>query len=137
MSEQKRTYEEAVEISVKWWSEKAFDTMLNQNNGDDSENCGMAFMLMNLVSSKAQEKVTPETKQKFEQKLTEILLSKKGEHRYANQLDVDYHPNRNLAEACAFAGVDEYCLPCKTFTFIDENNIVRGRYQYGGAWFEL
>lgn len=86
MSQQKRTYEEAVEISVKWWSQKAFDTPLNQNNGDDSEHGGLAFMFMNFVSIKAQQKVTPETKQKFESKLSEILLSKKDQGRYSNQL---------------------------------------------------
>jgi hypothetical protein len=137
MGTQKRTYEEAVNISVKWWSEKAFATLFNQNNGENSENGGMTFMLMNMVASKAQAKVDTETIEKFEKKLTEILLSQKGKPKYANELEVDYNPNHNLSHACAFAGVDTYCLPCKTFTYIDENNAVKGRYQYGGAWFEL
>lgn len=138
MSNEKRTYEEAVEITIKWWLEKSFETLLNQNNGDDSEHGGMSFMLMNMVSAKAQERNTPEMIDKFKSKLTEILLSKKGEHGiYGNQLDVDYHPNKILHDACNFSGVDAGCLPIKTFTRIEADNMVRGRYQYGGAWFEL
>ena len=137
MSTEKRTYEEAVEITVKWWSEKSFETLLNQNNGDDSEHGGMAFMLMNMVSVKAQERNTPEMIEKFQTKLKEILLSKKGEGHYGNQLDVDYHPNKILYDACQFSGIDSGCLPIKTFTRIESDNKIRGRYQYGGEWFEL
>ena len=138
MSEQKRTYEEAVEITVKWWCEKSFETPLNQNNGDDSEQGGLGFLLMNMLSSKAQSKTTPEMIEKFKSKLTEILLSKKGMPGiYGNQLDVDYHPNKILSDACKFSGIDESCLPIKTFTRIEQDNMVRGRYQYGGPWFEL
>lgn len=137
METEKRTYEEAVDIMVKWWSEKAFDTLLNQNNGDNSPDGGIVWALMNTVSMQAQNTVTSEKKQKFEKKLTEILLNKKGLGRWHNELDVDYHPNDNLYQACKFAGINTLCLPCKTFTFIDKDNSVQGRYQYGGAWFKI
>ena len=133
----KETYEDAVIKSVMWWSEKSFSTALNQNNGDKSDSGGFGFLLMNMVASHAQNEVTPDKIKKFEEKLTEILLAAKGQGRYANELDVDYHPNRNLQEACQYAEINTFCLPCKTFTYIDNENIVNGRYQYGGEWFKL
>jgi hypothetical protein len=43
-----QTLEVAVQKIVKWWSQKAFRTPLNQNNGDNSEHGAMAFMLINF-----------------------------------------------------------------------------------------
>jgi len=134
MENQVRTYAEAVEICVNWWSEKSFNTPLNQNNGDDSAQGGMAFLLMNMLSSSAQSETTPEKIAAFKSKLTELLMAKEGKE---NLLHVDYHPNALLTEACEFAGVRPSCLPCKTNTSINKNNQVEGRYQYGGAWFKL
>lgn len=131
------TYEDAVLKSVMWWSEKSFTGKLNQNNGDDSPNGGMSFLLMNMVSQNAQKAVTPDKVKKFEEKLTKSLLALKGKGRYSNELHVDYHPNSILYDACMFAEIDPMCLPCKTFTYIDNENIVNGRYQYGGEWFKL
>lgn len=133
----KRTYAEAVELSVKWWSKKAFQTPMNQNNGDDSENGAMSFLLMNMVSMNAKKTISTENIKKFEAKLTEILLEAEGKGKHINNLDVDYHPNKNLSDACQFAGVDPSCLPCKTYTFINDKNEVEGHYQYGGEWFIL
>ena len=132
-----RTYKEAVKISVDYWVEKSFKTPLNQNNGDKSTNGDMSFMLMNMLSLDSQKNVTFEQIEKFKSKLTEILLEHEGQGRGANELDVDYDPNENLAQACKFAQISTSCLPCKTFTFIDNDNKVIGRYQYGGDRFEL
>ena len=132
-----RTFEEAVKITVDWWIEKSFNTPLNQNNGDNSEMGGMAFMLMNMLSSKAQEDNTSDKVEKFRKELTNVLMEGKGKGRYATQLDVDYGPNHLLSKACSLSGVNSGCLPCKTFTFINEENMVEGRYQYGGEWFKL
>lgn len=132
-----RTYKEAVEIMVNWWIEKSFHTLFNQNNGDDSPQGGFGFALMNSLSMKANDKVTPENIEKFKNKLTELLLLQEGEGRWANQLDVDYDVYGMLAEACEFADISKFCIPIKTFTYIDENNVVNGRYQYGGEWFEI
>lgn len=134
---EKRTYEEAVEIMIDWWVKKSFETSLNQNNGDDTDTGGMAFLLMNMVSMQAQEKVTPIKIENFKSALTIILLQQEGKGEWANELDVDYHPNENLSKACEMSGVDSRCLPIKTFTRIDKDNIVRGRYQYGGDWFAI
>lgn len=133
----KRSYKEAVEITVKWWSEKSFKTLLNQNNGDDSDNGGMMFLLMNMVSMNAKENITKEKISKFEEKLTELLLSVEGMGMFNNELSVDYSPNRKLREACTFAGINASCLPCKTHTYINDNNEIEGQYQYGGEWFTI
>lgn len=134
---QARTYKEAVEIMVRWWSEKSFKTPMNQNNGDDSPNGGIAFLLMNRAATIAQANVSEEQIQKFESKLTEILLLAEGKGYHATMLDVDYDPNRPLQEACNHAGISTRTLPVKTFTRINEKNKVEGRYQYGGDWFIL
>jgi len=133
----KRSYKEAVEITVNWWVEKSFATPLNQNNGDNSDNGGFGFLLMNMVAGNAQKEVTDDKIEKFKSKLTELLLANEEKGRYAKKLDVDYHPNQMLSDACQFAEINSSCLPCKTFTFINNENEVEGRYQYGGEWFKL
>ncbi len=132
-----RSYKEAVEINVKWWSEKTFNTPMNQNNGDDSPSGGLTFLLGNMLAEKAKSKTTPAHIAKFEEKLTELLLTKEGKHKLHTSLDVDYHPNELLREACIYAEVNTDCLPIKTFTRITDKNQVEGRYQYGGDWFLL
>lgn len=127
---QNQSLEQAVSKVVKWWSQKAFRTPMNQNNGDDSPNGGLAFMLMNLNASKAQESVSEEKIEKFEAKLTEILLSESNS--YGRTLDVDYGPCRQLYEAAVHAELDPGCFPCKTVTWIDESNKATAKYQYGG-----
>lgn len=126
----KQTYEEAVLKTVMWWSDKAFRTPLNQNNGDDSHQGSMIFMLQNMVSTKAQDTATPEKIKKFENKLTELLMNKSG---YEVILDVDYHPCELLATAATFAGIDTGCFPCKSYTTITKSNEVFAKYQYGNS----
>lgn len=125
-----QTLEQAVAKVVKWWTNKSFRTPLNQNNGDNSEHGFLAFMLMNMSSSKAQESVTEEKIQLFEQKLTEILLA--APNSYRRTLDVDYNPCVELAEAAEYAGLDSGCFPCKSVTWISESNKATAKYQYGG-----
>lgn len=134
---QERTYKQAVKITVDWWIEKSFNTPMNQNNGDDSSTGGIAFVLMNELSSDAQSSTNQESIEKFRTKLTELLLAKEGANHFHNQLDVDYHPNGILRLACEYADVNPMLLPIKTFTRINDENYVEGRYQYGGDWFKL
>jgi hypothetical protein len=135
MSEQKRTYAEAVELMVKWWSEKSFKTALNQNNGDPSIAGGMAFIMGNMVADKAKEGATPEKIKAFEDKLTELLMPGETGGRWDREIDVDYHAWGILEEAFTHAGISSNCAPIKTFTYINAQNEIEGRYQYGGAWF--
>jgi len=126
------TFENAVKKVVKFWSEKSFNTPLNQNNGDDSESGGLAFILKNLVASDAQSDVSPDNIEKFETKLTELLYKQK-DNRYKLDLDVDYHPCSVLSEAVDFAGLNEMCLPCKTWTTINMQTFeAKASYQYRG-----
>ena len=137
MSEQKRTYAEAVKIMVDWWYEKSFRTTMNQNNGDPSIAGGKAFLLGNALADKAKEAATPEKIKAFENALSNILLS--GEHggRWDRELNVDYHPNEILDRAAEASGIDPSCFPIKTFVYINSANEIDGRYQYGGAWFKI
>lgn len=132
-----RTYKEAVEIMVNWWIEKSFHTLFNQNNGDNSPQGGLGFALMNSLSMQANDKVTPEKIEKFKSKSTKLLLLQEGKGRFANQLDVDYNVHGMLAEVCKFSDISEFCIPIKTFTYIDDDNTINGRYQYGGEWFKI
>ena len=133
----KRSYKEAVEITVNWWVKKSFKTQLNQNNGNKSDNGGIGFLLMNLVAVNAQKEITEDKIEKFKSKLTELLLANEEKGRYAKELDVDYSPNQLLSDACRFAEINSSFLPCKTFTFINNENEIEGRYQYGGEFFKL
>ncbi len=135
-----RTYEEAVKIMVDWWVEKSFKTINNQNNGDDS---ALTSMLMNVNSMLAQDQITTDKIDRFSTKLTELLLKEndffinKYGFKYEALLSVDYNPNKPLQEACEYAEIKNGCLPCKTFTRINKDNIIEGRYQYGGDWFKI
>lgn len=133
----KRSYKEAVELTVNWWIEKSFNTPLNQNNGCGTENNGMMFMLMNMVSMSAQDRNTPDKIEKFKTELTNLLIEVEGKGKYSNELSVDYNPNSLLRNACELSGIDVACLPCKTFTYINKENEVEGKYQYDGEWFKL
>lgn len=137
MSELKRTYFEAVEIMVKWWSEKSFHTALNQNNGDPSPAGGLGFLLGNMLADKAKETITPEKIEVFETVLTNLLMDGKYEGSWGRECSVDYDPNTILNDACKAAGINTACLPIKTFTYINAQNEVEGRYQYGGEWFKI
>jgi len=129
----KQTFEEAALKCVMFWSDKSFRTSLNQNNGDDSPNAGIGFMLMNMLSLTAQETVTEEKIKKFENKLVELLVEtkKRGAAKWEMELDVDYHPSKLLEEAANFAEIDPQCFPCKTWTQIDDDNVATAKYQYG------
>lgn len=137
MSEQKRTYAEAVEIMVKWWSEKSFATPLNQNNGDNSPAGGLGFILGNMLADKAKEGATPEKIAAFEAALTRELLGREHEGIWRKALEVDYHPNDILADAAELSGIDTRCFPIKTYVQINKNNEIEGKYQYGGSYFKL
>lgn len=131
----KRTYEEACKLVANWWAEKSFETLLNQNNGDDSPTGGMVFMLQNMVSMEAKKDVSEEKIEKFKNKIVELLLLENNEWR--QMLQVDYHPDRILGEACKFAEINEMVLPCKSYTVIEKDNTVKGSFQYQGKLLEV
>lgn len=132
-----KTYQQAVERVVTFWVEKSFNTPFNQNNGDDSEHGGMAFMLMNLVAAQAQTTVSPLKIEAFRKHLTNSLLANESDLQKRTWLGVDYHPCELLADSAEFAGLNPGCFPCKTITRIDQNNNATAKYQYGGQWIEL
>lgn len=127
-----QTYEQAVNKTVQFWVEKSFKTLMNQNNGDDSPNGGMVFMLMNMASMSAKKTIDDGKIKLFESKLTELLMSIETESQWRRFLDVDYHPCEILRESATFAGIDTRCFPCKTWTRIENDNSVTAAYQYGG-----
>jgi hypothetical protein len=131
----KQTFEDAVLKTVLWWSEKAFQTSMNQNNGDDSLGGGMTFLLMNMVSQKAKENITKDNIFIFERELSRLITENKTE--FGITLDVDYHPCDILSEACKLAQIDPSCLPCKSCTRIDKDNNAYAKYQYGGTFKQL
>lgn len=124
---------EQIEKVAEWWAVRTFDCALNQNNGDDSEHGGLAFMMMNILSMQAKDKAPSDARGKFKAAIVERLS--KGDGYQALLLDVDYHPNEGLATACKLAGIDPAMLPIKTHTqFDNEKGEFIGRYQYGGKF---
>jgi len=132
-----QTFEDAVLKTVMFWSDKSFRTSFNQNNGDDSPNGRMAFMLMNFVANKAQESVSDDKIKMFEDKLTELLKEDHEQVKWGLELSVDYNPCDKLYLAAKFAGIDPSCFPCKTFTRIEKDLSVTAKYQYGGQFIKL
>lgn len=126
----KNTKEQAIEKTVDFWVEKSFRTPLNQNNGDDSQNGGMMFMLMNMVSSSAKETISEEKIDKFKSKMSEIMMNADPIPHY---IDVDYHPCPTLRYAAEYANIDLGCFPCKTYSTINRETFeVKASYQYRG-----
>ena len=122
---------EQLEANAEWWAVRTFDHALNQNNGDTSDKGEMSFMLMNLVSSKARQSADPNARQKFKDKLIELMADKDHFNIY-----VDYHPDPELAEACDYAGIGYEALPCKSGTEFSKGQL-KGKYQYGGQWTKI
>lgn len=121
------TLKQAIEKVVAFWSNKAFKTPMNQDNGAD--NATMMF-LMNQVSMNAQKDITDEQILNFETKLIKLLTA---QNRVSNMaLHVDYHPDRMLLEAAEHAGIDSKCFPCKTSTWITDDYTAKASYQYRG-----
>lgn len=123
---------------AKWWSEKAFRTPLNQNNGDTSSQGGLVFMLQNRLSSLAQEKATDEKIEAFEQKLVELIEERHNAFPDGQiWLEVDYSPCETLAKAATHADLSLSCFPCKSSAIIDKDGKIKVKYQYGGSFIEL
>lgn len=134
------TFENAVKKVVGFWVEKSFRTLLNQNNGDDSPQGGMTFLLMNMVAMENKKSVTEEKIKLFEEKLSELLIKERNGlplGTYPITLDVDYHPSWMLAEAADYAKIDSSCFPCKTFSLIKLDNSVEAKFQYAGKLVKL
>lgn len=125
----KQSYEQAVLKTVTWWGEK-IQSPLNQNNGDNSPNGGMAFLLMNMAAGNAQESITPHKVDIFKTALTDRLMGVENE-KYLQTLDVDYHPNAFLSESAQIADIDASAFPCKTWTRIGRDNEVEVSMGYG------
>lgn len=123
-----------IEACAEWWAVRTFDHLLNQNNGDDSPNGGMTFMLMNMLSMDAKEKAPTDARDKFKASLIEQLTSANGNYS-DSMLYVDYHPDEKLSKACDVAGISSSMIPIKSHTQWDsENGKFIGRYQYGGKF---
>jgi hypothetical protein len=124
---------EQIEAVAEWWAVRTFDKVFNQNNGDNSPNGGIGFLLANTAAMQAREKTGVEARLNFKVEIVKHLESVTD--FYEMQLDVDYNPNLPLHDICVRSGVDTGMLPCKTFTLWDrQENCFRGRYQYGGPW---
>lgn len=127
-----------IETLAEWWAIKTFDIRANQDNGDTSENGGVAFMLMNMVAMNAKDSMPENARQKFKDSIIERLSSTDDNSYYSYMLDVDYHPNQMLLEICEKANVNTSALPVKTFTTWDNGkNKFIGKFQYGGEFEEI
>lgn len=125
---------EQIEKVAEWWAVRTFDKALNQNNGDDSENGAMAFILMNMNASNARQSASSDSRESFKRSIIDLL--DKGEMGYT--LDVDYSPNEPLRVACNSSGINSGMLPCKTFSLWHSSDCkFRGRHMYGGPWEDI
>ena len=131
-----KTFENAVKKVVAFWVEKSFRTLLNQNNGDDSPQGGMTFLLMNMLAMQSKQAITEEQIKLFEEELTKLLMMHE-DNPHNCELNVDYHPCPLLRYAADHAKIDYSVLPCKTYTTIRPDFTALGAFQYGGKLIEL
>jgi len=121
-------FEDAVKKMVDRWAVKSFESFFNQNNGDTGPNGGMAFAFMNLLSARAQEKVTPDKVQIWKDTLTKAMIEGGVRNLYT-----DYHPDKILDDACQAAGISTDCIPIKSCGNIDRiTNVCRVSFGYHG-----
>ena len=111
-----QTLEDAAIKTAMWWAE-VIQKPLNQNNGDSS---GTMFMMMNMVAANAQKELTPEKIAVFEKALVKLIMSQNS--RYQQSCSVDYAPCNKLSEAALEAGISASVFPCKSSSWINEDN---------------
>ena len=119
--------EEQIEVAVNWWA----NVMKNPkfDNGDDSQQGGMAGMLATM----GKQEVSVDQTEKFKVELRKVL---EGGEVGPWGLSVDYHADQNLAKAMDAAGVPRGNAPWKTsMTFRD--GAVKVRYGYGAEQQQL
>ena len=129
-----RTYEQAVDLMIEFWVDKSFNKdLINQQTGSDMK----GFVLHNMISDSVKSGITSQQITIFKDKLKHSLMLGNNEERRSNELDVDYNPDIKLSEACELAQIDSTCLPCKTYTYIEKDNIVHIRYGYRAPWTQI
>ena len=133
-TKEKQPFAQAVEKAVNWWVQKIQQPM-NQDNGDKRN--PLAFGLLNTVAMNAQAELTKEKIESFEKKLIEVIINRRNTTRFKIELSVDYRPDHLLAEAINFAGINPYCLPCKSYVSISTDNSVRVKHGYGAEIKEI
>lgn len=143
-----RTFEEAVNIMVEWWVNKAFHTPLNQSNGAEStpdslKSDFMALALGNIIASDIQNETTPEQIKTFRSTLKYVLMNDDYSdfayhYTWGPFLDVDYNPNERLLTACKAAEINPRVLPIKHRSYIDlKDHKVYVKPGYGAEIIEI
>ena len=109
---------ENLEIIASWWCDQITTTAPNWNNGDDSPNGGMAFLLGNLLAGKSRDEMPSDAPKKFKAIFVKEALEYYKENGYLPDMSVDYHPSVFLAEVAKEAGISPSAFPCKSYSTI-------------------
>lgn len=127
--------QKAAEVAAKWWTEKVCG-VVRHDNGDPTGASDFANIIADMLSAK----VDRSQGVAFETALKRIVRDGLDDRGWVD-LDVDYHPCRELADAARLAGVSEYNFPYKTTMTIRPNKgdgfRVEVKAGYGAPWKEL
>lgn len=127
----------AIEKAVEWWADKLRSCKNSGLSAAERRNpASGAYQMAEMLMTATKPKVTDEQIETFKSLLASTFKSwPAGAHIW---LDVDYHPDRALADALAGAGIENAMgvLPIKTSMWI-EGDKVSVRYGYGADEVQL
>lgn len=121
------------ELITQWWVNQLFEKSNNFNNGDNSQEGGMTFMLAVIAKGAAQDKTPNHSIQAFKLNMMEFLNS--GDER-SSELYVDYSPNYELSLILEKSGVSPMLCPWKSGTYIKDGKPY-AKSGYGNGYHEI
>lgn len=130
-----KTTEDAALALSMWWSQKSFRTPLNKDNGDSNP---LLFMLASMSTKTAQESVTDDKINIFEQELSKHIIEYREKYPSSRvSIYTDYNPDHSLSLAAEKAGLDPSAFPWKTGSYINDKNEVFVSFGYGKPYEKL
>lgn len=124
MSRHEEQYRNAVIRCVAWWVSQSFENYTDRE--EDLRRMGLDYPLQSQVL-------------KFSNRLEALLFDAYGKGRFANELKTQIEgPCKHLVAACRYSMLSPLYLPENSFTFINAENIIRGRLgTTNDTWFIL
>ena len=126
----------SINLMADWWCSQITTISPNSNNGDNSSDGGMAFILGNLLNAQSRNAMPPDAPQKFK----EIFVKKAMEHYKESgvlpEMSVDYDPSRFLYDVAKEASISPNTFPCKSCSIIMGGKPY-AKCGYNASWQEL
>ena len=120
--------EALAEKAANWWADQISNPRFD-NNPDS-----MAAVFASILASSSASKVNDDQRSKFIEKFKEIFIDKFN--RFSRfSIDVDYGPEKDLADAMEYAEIPLSNAPWKTCMIVDSrNNTIEVKMGYGDSF---